>query len=165
MTDIPEPKDSGSSGTQQPAKAEVAHAVSPMSGLPIVQTVDGLAATRSRSLGGEVAANLIAGSFNQLQHQLTEMKYEVSSVREKLDEAKEGLANEKIENAVLKGEIDSLNNEKNIRNVCLTAGPTIAAFGVDQLKSKSYVTGWLLVILGVVIAIIGWFSVGRKART
>ena len=87
MTEIPELQDTGSAGTQE---TEPAQAVSPalpegaLERLPLAKAVEGLAATRSRSMGGEVAASLLAGSFNQISHELNEAKNELRETRNEL---------------------------------------------------------------------------------
>lgn len=164
MTYIPEPTDTGSSGTQRVLISETDQAApdKPLAGLPIVQMVEGLAATRSRSLGGEVAAGLIAGSFSQLSHELTQTKQELREVRKALDDTKEKLSEEKITSAKLHGEIDSFNNEKAIRSVCLVAGTAVIGFGIDQSNNSRIKLGAILILIGIGLSLVGWFSVGRR---
>lgn len=162
MSEIPKPIDTGSSGTQIISDSSIPQSESPLAGLPIVLTVEGLAATRSRSFGGEVGAQLLAGCFSQLQHEQTGTKKELAECREQLNEVKENHTNARIENARLLGEIDSLNNEKIIRNICLVAGTAIAAFGIDQFNNSKTNIGLSLIGLGVALCLVGWFSVGRR---
>lgn len=164
MSDIPEPSDTGSLGTQitSESSSAISQPESPMAGLPIVQTLDGLAATRSRSMGGEVAATLISGCFNQLEHELSVTKKELADSRMQLDDVKEILTTVRIENARIRGEIDSLNNEKTIRNVCLLAGTAIAGFGLDLCNKSQTTLGGTLIGIGVILCLVGWFSIGRR---
>ena len=166
MTFVPEPEDSGSSGTQTAATALVSETPPerPIAGQPIEQAVVGLAATRSRSMGGEVAAGLIAGSFSQISHELSETRIELRDVRIQLDKARDSLQDEKVINAELKGKLNSAENEKAIRNVCLVAGTAIVGFGIDQARSNQLVAGIILILVGIILSLVGWFSVGGRGQ-
>lgn len=164
MKQVPEPEESGSSGTQIAATitSTVTVPEKPIAGQPIEHTVAGLAANKSRSLGGEVAAGLIAGSFSQISHQLSEAQSELRDVRIELDKAKLDMQVEKIINAELKGTVKSAENEKAIRSVCLVAGTAVAGFGIDQIKSNQLAAGMVLVLIGIALSLVGWFSIGGR---
>lgn len=165
MIDVPEPDDSGASGTQTQAKESAVSLVPERAvvGRPLEQTIVGLAATNSRNMGGEVAASLLAGSFSHISHELSEARAEVKAIRKELDGANSSLQAEKVSNATLRGKLESVESEKAIRNVCLVAGTTIASFGVDQIRGNQLVAGITLVVIGVALALVGWFSVGGRA--
>ena len=103
MTDIREPQETGSAGTQtvQPTEVLVVPNQGSFDSLPITRAMEGLAATRSRSMGGEVAAGLIAGSFTQLSHELTETKGELKTTRHELKTAEQSLSDIRSQNATL----------------------------------------------------------------
>lgn len=86
MPDIPQPDDTGSAGTQTTGTQQEILPISgiPVEGLPIAEAVTGLAATKSRSMGGELAARLIDGSFRQVSYDLREMQRELRETRQRL---------------------------------------------------------------------------------
>lgn len=163
---IPEPEDSGSSGTQIAARESVSVELPdhPIAGQPIEQAIAGLAATRSRSLGGDVAASLLVGSVSQISHQLSEARTELKALESKLERCRFDLQTEKVNNATLKGKLESIESEKAIRSVCLVAGTAVSGLGLDQVKSSQWAVGITLVSIGIALFLIGWFSVGRSNK-
>lgn len=167
MVDIPDTPDSGTLGTQLESVESIDRALvqtQPSAGHPIEQTVQGLAATKSRSLGGEVAANLLAGSVSQLSYEANNARADARSLQVKLDDARERLSDERVRSAELQVLLSSAEDEKKLRNVCLIAGTAIAGFGIDQVRSENVVVGSVLTFLGVVLALAGWFSFGRRTK-
>lgn len=165
MIDVPEPDDSGSTGTQTKANDSAISLVPERAvvGRPLEQTIVGLAATNSRNMGGEVAATLLAGSFSHISHELSEARAEAKGLRKELDAANSCLQAEKVSNATLRGTLGSAENEKAIRSVCLVAGTAIASFGADQIKSNQVAAGITFAVIGVILSLVGWFSVGGRA--
>lgn len=164
MIDVPEPDDSGSSGTQIQAD-DSAISLAPehaVVGRPLEKTIVGLATTNSRNMGGEVAASLLAGSFSHISHELSEARAEVKGLRKELDGVNSSLQSEKVLNATLLGRLESVENEKAIRSVCLVAGTAIAGFGVDQVRNNQMAAGITLIFIGLALSLAGWFSVGGR---
>ena len=127
----PEPDDTGSSGTQETSvvKAEIEKEVL-LHGLPITRTVEGLAATKSRGMGGEVVAGLLAGSFTQLSQDLQQTKSELSTTQGKLDETKEVLSNFKVKSAVLSERVKSLTSGRHLKKLSITAGTALVGISI-----------------------------------
>ena len=161
----PELDDSGSSGTQEASTekpADLSTDANLTVGQPIEETVRGLAASNSRSFGGEVGAAMVAGSFTQMTHQLGEVKLELRLERNKHEATRAELNDAIVENAKLEGKLTSAENEKAIRNVSLVAGTVMAGFGIDQVRSGSHYLGGALIVFGVLMVVVGLFSVGSK---
>lgn len=115
---MPEPKDTGSSGAQEVATAIVpVGKESPLKGLPIAEALEGLAATRSRSLGGEIAAHVISATFTQLSEDLQKTKRDLKDNQEELKRSVKEFYNVKEENAVLKERLRTQSKEGRFRNI------------------------------------------------
>ena len=158
--EIPEPEETGSSGTQLTGAAEIVspEEESPLKGLPIAQRVEGLAATRSRSLGGEVAAGLIAGSFAQLSYDLQTTRQELSITREELKRSLEELSDSKIKSAVLQERVNAYKRERHLKNLIITTGTALITFGIQFIRINLDTYGYILFFLGALLLIFGWFS-------
>lgn len=165
MSDIPRPTDTGSAGTQEstPLRTESAELVNPFEGLPILRAVQGLAATRPRGMGGEVAAELIAASFAQISHELSDAKSELRETQTKLHEAQSSLSECRERSAVLTERVASLAGDKHLRNLCIAVGTALIGIGVDLIKGNLDEIGWGLVIVGVVLLLFGWISSPKGA--
>lgn len=166
MSEIPIPQDTGSTGTQEPLLGGPARAEeeSPLKGLPITQTVQGLAATHSRSMGGEVAANLIAGSFNQLSHDLQSTKQELSETRDQLRQANSDLSRANVKIATLEANTGADSRERHLKNFCIFAGTTFLGIGIELYKNNfdkfAYITG----LLGTLLLLFGWIPSGGRPK-
>lgn len=155
MAEIPQPDDSGSSGTQKPTSAEVLSIdkVSPLDGLPIAAAVEGLATTRSKSLGGEVAASLLAGSFTQLSYDLQRTRKQLDEAYNRLDEAERELSDAKTRVAVLEERVQSLSRERHRKNVSIASGMLLVSIGIELSRNNLASYGIILIILGVLLVL------------
>jgi hypothetical protein len=164
-TEIPVPEETGSSGTQLIGTGEVFSIAkeSPLEGLPIVQAVEGLVATRSRCFGGEVGTTLLAGSFAQLSYDLQTTKRELNNTREELKRTNGELSDYKIRVAVLQERVIAYLRERLLKNLSITIGTALVVIGMglyrNNLKYDYIVSG-----LGALLLIFGWFSKPREAR-
>lgn len=164
MSDIPKPPDTGSDGSQEISKEmQATNFQSPMAGLPIARVVEGLAATRSKSMGGEIAAGLIAGSFTQISHELYETKQELKITRSTLEQKIENLSDYKQRAAVLEERVRSNSNSRHLRNLSIAVGTTLVGIAIEFLRNKmdnfSYITG----ALGFLLILLGWLSADKEA--
>lgn len=162
---IPEPEDSGSSGTQVRGTTSGTSLVLervPV-GRPLEQAIVGLASTNSRNMGGEFGATLLAGSFSQISLELAETKEELKKCRSDLESSRTKLEQARVNIATINGKLTSVENEKAIRSVCLVAGTAVVGFGIDQVRGNQLAAGWILIGVGIALALVGWFSVGRRA--
>lgn len=160
MTEIPKPTETGSSGTQQAGTSELVTIAekSPLSGLPITQRVEGLAATHSRSMGGEVAANLIAGSFSQLSHDLQATRDELNNTRDELRQALNDLSNAKIRVAVLEERSSTAERDRHLKNLSITAGTALIGIGIELYRNNFDKFGVIVGGLGLLLFLLGWFA-------
>lgn len=164
MTDIPQPQDTGSSGTQQAGSSDLMplDREGPLHGLFITQTIEGLAATRSRSMGGEVAANLLAGSFSQLSHDLHATKAELKATRDDLREKTDALSEMKTKAAVLQERVSAHDRERHLRNLSIAVGSALIGIGIELYKNNFDKFGFTAGGIGVLLVFLGWFSFSKN---
>lgn len=157
--EIPKPTDTGSAGTQNAAATDSAapSALAPFEGLPISRRVEGLAASRPRSMGGEVAAGLIAGSFTQLSQELTDARDDLKTTRSHIRELNDALLECRERAAVLAERVKSFARDRHLRNLCIVVGTALVGLGLDLLRSTLKMPGWICISSGAVLLIFGWF--------
>jgi hypothetical protein len=158
--DIPTPPQSGSAGTQQPADASQTppEPYSPLAGLPLAQRFEGLAATRPRNLGGEVAATLIAGSFTQLSEDLRVHREQAIDARAKVAELQDNLGTCRTRAAVLEERLSAVEKTQTVRHVSIFAGTALVAVAIDLYKAQLTPSAVVVGLLGVALLVFGSFS-------
>jgi hypothetical protein len=167
MSEIPIPQDTGSAGTQEALAGELVRVdkESPFKGLPITQKIEGLAATHSRSMGGEVAANLLAGSFTQLSHDLQSTRQELTDTRKQLGQAQSDLSQASLKCAVLEDRAITDTQNRYLKNFCIFAGTTFLGIGIELCKSSFDTFGYITGGIGALLLILGWLPPrGRPAE-
>lgn len=167
MSQIPIPQDTGSAGTQEALASELVRVdkESPFKGLPITQKIEGLAATHSRSMGGEVAANLLAGSFAQLSHDLQSTRQELTDTRGQLGRAQSDLSKASLKCAVLEDRATTDTHNRYLKNFCIFAGTTFLGIGIELYKSNFEKFGYIIFAIGALLLVLGWIPPrGRPAE-
>jgi hypothetical protein len=162
-----EPDDSGSAGTQErgtPAIASIQLGPA-LEGLPMLQAMAGLAATRSRALGGEIAAGLLVGAFQQTAKDCQDLKRELNATRDRLEQRSQALADSQTEVAVLRVRLAEGSSERHIRNLLITVGTFLIGLGIDTYRSRGYTGAIVFCGLGATLVLVGWFAQpGRAPR-
>jgi len=166
VSDIPKPTDTGSAGIQQPGTvtALVAEPSHPLEGLPISQRLEGLAAARPRSMGGEIAATLVAGSFTQLSNELIETRRDLQDTRRELQSSHNTLAECREKSAVLTEKVNANSRDRHLRNLCIAVGTALIGFGIELARNKLEAVGYLLGGVGCLLLIFSWFFVPKEAE-
>lgn len=164
--DIPEPKNSGSSGTQQPSIVETVDdsLISPFEGLPIQRAVEGVASSRTRSMGGEAAAGLLVGSFNQLAYDLQQTKEDLSRLRNEFTKSQSSLLDCKVQNATLGERLRSVSRTKHLRNLSITAGTVLIGVGIEFYRSNLDRFAFIVGLIGALLLFLGWFSLPGESK-
>ena len=161
MTEVPEIEKTGSTGEQQPAPVTgeliLPEQNSPFRTAPITKTVQGLAATKARSMGGEVAASLISGTFTQLSNDYAEAKSDLRATRDSLESTCKELSNCQIREAVLKERVSSGTRGRHLRNVAMVAGTSLLGIGFELNRNNADVLSLLAGGMGLLLIIMGWF--------
>lgn len=158
LNEIPKPTDTGSAGTQQAGIGVlVVSEKSPLNGLPITNRVEGLAAAHPRSMGGEVAANLIAGSFSQLSHDFQTTRQELKDTRGELKGVVGELLEVKIRAAVLLERANASERDRNLKNLGITTGTILIGLGIELYRNSFEKFGYIVGGLGLLLLVLGWF--------
>lgn len=164
--DIPVPDNSGSFGNQKNTdlgpelvKAE------PLADLPIAQTIAGLAATKSRALGGEVVSALIAGSTAQIAHELGRTKDELSEMRRRHELSQKELSESNLKNAVLEERIRGDGKNRHLRNFSIFVGTTLLGSAIHLSNTEQPDSALAAGALGVLLLLLGWFSGSRRPKS
>ena len=159
MTEIPEIKESGATGTQEATSIDlVLHGEkNPFHPTSISESIQGLAASNARSMGGAVVATLLSGSFSQLSGELQDAKFELKHIRKELEGVRDQLSESKVRVAVLKERVQTSNRQKHLRNTAIAGGSAILGLAIqldhNQLGAIPYVLG----AVGFVFVLMGWF--------
>lgn len=161
--DIPKPPGGGSTGTQQPEASDITpiEPYSPLAGLPLAQRVEGLAATRPRNFGGEIAANLLAGSFSQMSKDLQIQRESASAANERANQLQRELGTANTRVAVLEERLAAHERTQNVKHIAIFAGTALLAVAIDLFKAEMKVVGAIVAILGAGLLFFGWISKQR----
>ncbi|HEX9879312.1 MAG TPA: hypothetical protein VGB25_03860 [Candidatus Binatia bacterium] len=158
MSEIPKIEDSGSKGTQETGSGEIKQ-VTPefaFEGLPIVDVVQGLAASNARSLGGHVVANLVAGSLSQISIELQDARKELKAVRADLDATRDKLSCCRIDEAVLRGRISDLTQGRHLRNFAIASGTLLLPIGFELNRNNYGILSIFIGGIGLILVLMGW---------
>ena len=166
MSDIPHPDDTGSAGTQTVATQQTRPSIpdSSVGEMPIAETMMGLAATKSRSMGGEISATLIAGSFVQLSHDLQKTRQDLQETRQRLSDVQEELSEYKTKAAVLTERIRAHARGRHLKNLSITVGTTLVVIGIELYRNDLVKASLPISILGGLLVVFGWLSTGGEVE-
>lgn len=164
--DIPKPPGGGSSGSQQPEPTEVTpiEPYSPLSGLPLAQRVEGLAAAKPRNLGGEVAASLLAGSFSQMSADLQLHREQASLANDRANRLQQDLGASNTRVAVLEERLSAFERTQTVKHISIFAGTALLAVAIDLFKADLKVLGGIVAVLGVGLLGFGAITKHRGAQ-
>ncbi|MCH8041399.1 MAG: hypothetical protein IH977_13810 [Nitrospinae bacterium] len=163
--DIPQPDNSGSSGLQKPAPDDLElKKAQPFKGLPMVTTIEGLASTKSRLMGGEVTSALIAGVTTQLAADYQEAKSELADLHTKFNVQRDELEETRVRCAVLEQQIHSEGMVKHLRNLCISVGTGLIGTGVYLSRSEIDEYAYGAYAVGLLLMLLSWLSGPRGAK-
>lgn len=159
---VPNPPEGvGARGNQEASTstalaAETLPAFSPQT---LHDAIGGIAAHRPRSMGTEAAATMVAASFFQANADLAAARREVAAHRQELRDKAEECSVLRVDLAVSRERLGASAREKTLRNVCIVAGTAVTGFGLDLVRSSSYVFGASLIVIGASLLLFGWVGV------
>lgn len=162
MSEIPVSDNRGASGGQSAPKqgCEVTE-LPPLSKMSSI--VEGLAATKSKSFGGEIGASLLAGSFHQLSNDLDSAKVELREMREQLSNSNKELNNWKQNSLVLEERVLANGKIRTLGNAALTLGSVLVGVAIELYRSKMLNIAGAVALVGVIMFLLGWFTgLGNK---
>lgn len=158
MTEIPEVKETGSSGTQEVKSGELVIPEKQESPFQhYADVVQGLAEDQPRSMGGRLSAGLLAASFVHLTNELSETKSELKSTRETLDSVRGDLAQSQTQEAVLEERVSNATRWRHVSNFLATAGTIFIVIGIGLVKQDIETLGWPAGFIGLILVFLGWF--------
>ena len=164
MSTIPEPPETGTSGTQEASKeALVPEVVNPFDDLPIVTTVKGIAAVKPKGLGGEISTALIAGSFVQMSSDLQEARKEIKELKEELKEKQSKLSEAEKKATICEDRLETNSKSKLIRYTVITIAPILIAIGIELLQKDFANAAFGAIVIGIILLLMGWFAPTRGA--
>lgn len=163
---VREPQDTGTAGTQQPASPteNLNQLGAALQGLPMVQAVVGLATTRSKGLGGEITAGLLAGIVHQTAQEYHDTKRELATTRERLEQKQQALADSRQEVAVLLVRLREVSSGRHLRNLLIIVGSFLIGLGFDSYRNGLNTGAIIFCGLGALLVLVGWFAQRGKAE-
>jgi hypothetical protein len=155
---IPQPGDTGSTGTQQPGNTDITPIVpdAPFERPPLARAMEGLAATKQKSLGGEISATLIAGAFGQVSYDLQRTRDELRDTQTKLERKTEELTLARIDVATLRERVKSAFESRQLRNVSIFAGTVFCSVGIELGRNGFIPLGLGFGVPGLILILFGW---------
>jgi len=163
--EIPIPDKSGGSGKQIVCiSTSDFQEANPLEGLHITKTINGLASTHSRSLGGEVTSALIAGVTKQLASDFSELKQKYLYLSNNFDSQRNELEKTRILKAVLVERINSEGRNKHLRNLSITIGTSLIGTGILLSRSGLDRYSYGAYGFGAFLLLLGWFSGPKEVK-
>jgi hypothetical protein len=167
---LPAPDPSGSSGSQtvDTNNGDSLIIEPPVTGLPFAQAIQGLAATHSRNLGGEIGARLIAGWSAQTAQDLNDTRQQLRSTQVKLDNTQDALNEERIKSASLTSTVNHLERSKNFSHLGIFIGTSFVALGIELSKGQpatQQTIGYITIALGSILTLVSWFLPPKPQKT
>jgi hypothetical protein len=164
-SNIPNPDQSGSKGTQLAAITEIVADVAPMQGLHVASTMEGLAATNTKAFGGEIPAAAIGAAMRQVNQDYFEMKRDNLRLFERLEKMRDDLEDTRTKNAVLTERIRSDAKNKNLKNFSIAIGMGLMGIGLTLWRAGGQ-DGYAITatLLGALLLGLGWFSSSKEEK-
>ena len=159
VTKIPEVSESGATGNQEATSTGLVlqNQDPPFQPVPIAETIQGLAASNARNMGGAVAANLLSGSFSQLSRELQDAKSDLGDTRRELENVRDELSKSKTRAAVLDERVSTSGRQKHLRNVAIAGGSVILGLASQIDYNQSEALPFVLGAIGILFLVMGWF--------
>jgi hypothetical protein len=162
---IPQPDTSGVEGTQIKESNTIQFVeTKPFEGLQMAKTIEGLANSHARSLGGEVTSALIAGATAQLANDYQELKIKYHQLNDKYEKQRDILEEIRIKKAVLTEKISSDGRNKHLRNLSITIGTSLFGTGVFLSRTELDLYAYGAYGFGLLLLLLGWFSGSKENK-
>jgi len=136
----------------------------PLDGLHMAKTIEGLAVSHSRSLGGEVTSALIAGATSQIAGDYSDLKNKHNLLGEKFENQRDELEKTRTKNAVLSERIRLEAGNKNLRNLAITIGTSLVGTAIYLSRTTLDIYAFGTFSLGALLLLLGWFSGPKEEK-
>lgn len=154
MGEVPDPTTSGVDGTQLVGTAIMTTIIAPpMQSASVPDTIDGLVATHSKNLGGDVGARILAASFRQTSNQLAGAHARIAEQEVELRVANTAITELKVENAKLTAQLTTIAGTNRIKHACTFIGTAMLGLAVDLFKNNVATPAILLAVLGAALLV------------
>jgi hypothetical protein len=162
---IPQPDPSGIEGSQIKENDSISLVeTKPFEGLQMAKTIQGLAISHARSLGGEVTSALIAGATRQIANDYEELKQQYYKLNLKYETQRDKLEEIRIDKAVLSEKISADGRNKNLRNLSITIGTSLFGTGIFLSKTELDLYAYGAYGFGLLLLLLGWFSGSKENK-
>lgn len=150
MSQVPTAPASGTEGSQAVGTAIIPATIAPpMQAASVPDAIDGLIATHSRNLGGDVAARLLAASMRDTSNQLAAAHETIGEQVRELRAANGVITDLKVELASLKARLNEAIGATQTKQVATFVGTSLLGVAVDLYRNSLIVVASLLGILGL----------------
>jgi hypothetical protein len=150
MGQIPTAPNSGTEGNQAVGTSIVPVAIAPpMQAASVPDAIDGLIATHSRNLGGDVAARLLAASMRQTSNQLAAAHETIAEQSSELRAANTAITDLRVENASLLARLNEMIGTNRIKQFTTFVATAVLGVAVDLYKDDLSIPALLLGLLGI----------------
>jgi len=163
MSQVPTAPASGTEGSQAVGTAIIPTTLAPPMQLQpssVPDAIDGLVATHSRNLGGDVAARLLAGSMRDTSNQLAAAHETIAENARELKAANGVITDLRVELAGLKARLAAAVGTNQTSQVTTFIGTALLGVAVDLYKDGQIVIASLLGIFGLGLLVVA----ARSAR-
>ncbi len=164
ITSVPEVEDTGSSGDQQESSTELILPKQDTPFEPITEAINGLAASNTRSMGGEATARLIAADFQHMTNTLRETKGDLKEAQRELSEKQTELSECRVDKAILNERVSSASSGRHLRNLSIAVGTFLLGIAIDHSQNGIETLPWFVGIVGFILVITGWFWPSPEAQ-
>lgn len=162
---IPQPDTSGIEGSQIKESDSISLVeTKPFEGLQMAKTIEGLANSHARSLGGEVTSALIAGATSQLASDYQELKLKYHQLNERYENQRDKLEEIRIDKAVLSEKINADGRNKHLRNLSITIGTSLFGTGIFLSRTELDLYAYGAYGFGLLLLLLGWFSGSKESK-
>ena len=154
MSDVPEPTPSGVDGNQARGSSLVSAIPSPpMQSTVVADAVDGLVATHSRNMGGDVAAKLLAASMRQTSDQLASAHQIIADRDAEIRRCHAESSDLKIQVASLSERMSGLQSTYRAKGFCTFVGTALLGLAIELYKQKLTTPSVVVGALGLALLV------------
>lgn len=150
MSEVPDSTASGVDGTQARGLSLVPTSVAPpMQSSVVADAIEGLVATHSRNLGGDVAAKLLAASMRQTSDQLAGAHHAISVKDTEIQRLSSLVASLQSQIAGQSERIVGLQSTFRAKAIATFVGTALLGVAIDLYKSGIVPASVLTTLLGI----------------
>jgi signal transduction histidine kinase len=136
--------------------------VTPLSKLPIAQSVVGVAASNAPGIGGAVVAALLSGGTSHLAQQLEECRAELRDTQRELRDVSKQLGEARETAATLTERVRAIGRFKHLQNFAIAAGGVALSIAFNLQRVDMATEAAVVAIFGGALILLGWNARGDR---